>query len=332
MNHIITGGSPEYIGRQTGSSVIFQKELFPAITISQKRHDFAIACWEILRQTAPALQAEIKGFAEGLKIPLESAVDFLLPMYSFSYDHACSCFAFAEQDRVIFGRNSDFDPAIKEMSSAFLIRPQAGYRFLGHSTAWIEMEDGVNEQGLAVGLTFVYPSVIKPGLNAGLLVRYLLEHCADTESALKTLKELPIASSQTLTLADCSGNLAVAECNCERMSIRRGGPGQPVCAANHFVSAPMLPYACTLPDQIASHKRYAAMEAAFIKETPDSLSFAMELLSGKKGYVCQTDPDRIIDTIWSVALDLTSSQGYRSEGDPSLCPFQPITDWPFKDC
>ena len=36
------------------------------------------------------------------------------------------------------------------------------------------MEDGVNEYGLATGLTFVYPKIRKAGLNAGMLVRYFL--------------------------------------------------------------------------------------------------------------------------------------------------------------
>ena len=37
------------------------------------------------------------------------------------------------------------------------------------------MEDGINEHGLAIGLTFVYPKIRGAGFNAGMLVRYLLE-------------------------------------------------------------------------------------------------------------------------------------------------------------
>lgn len=56
------------------------------------------------------------------------------------------------------------------------------------------MEDGINEYGLAVGLTFIYPTVIKPGFNAGMLVRYLLEKCKTTNEALDLLKCISIAS------------------------------------------------------------------------------------------------------------------------------------------
>lgn len=56
------------------------------------------------------------------------------------------------------------------------------------------MDDGVNEYGLAVGLTFVYPKVRKYGFNAGMLVRYILEKCQTTQEALSFLKSVPIAS------------------------------------------------------------------------------------------------------------------------------------------
>lgn len=55
------------------------------------------------------------------------------------------------------------------------------------------------------------------GLNAGMLVRYLLEKCKTTNEALAVLKSIPIASQQTLTIADREGNIVVVECNCEEM-------------------------------------------------------------------------------------------------------------------
>ena len=69
------------------------------------------------------------------------------------------------------------------------------------------MEDGVNEYGLAVGLTFIYPQDIIPGFNAGMLVRYLLEKCKTVKEAISFLKEVPIASNQTITLSDSIGDI-----------------------------------------------------------------------------------------------------------------------------
>ena len=81
------------------------------------------------------------------------------------------------------------------------------------------MEDGVNEYGLATGLTFVYPKIRKAGLNAGMLVRYFLEKCRTVEEVLEKIKNLPIASAQTITLADKTGAMAVIECNSEKVKI-----------------------------------------------------------------------------------------------------------------
>ncbi len=60
----------------------------------------------------------------------------------------------------------------------------------------------MNEAGLAVGLTMVYPTIVAPGLNAGVLVRCLLERCATIEEALRFLTTVPIASQQTIMMAD----------------------------------------------------------------------------------------------------------------------------------
>ena len=51
--------------------------------------------------------------------------------------------------------------------------------------------------GLAVGLTSAYPNQCKPGFNAGMIVRYLLEKCRNVSEAVSCLYQLPIASAQT---------------------------------------------------------------------------------------------------------------------------------------
>lgn len=83
-------------------------------------------------------------------------------------------------------------------------------------TAFVQMEDGINEHGLAIGLTFVYPKIRGVGFNAGMLVRYLLEKCKNTKEAIKHLKMLPIASQQVLIIADSYGDIASVECNNEK--------------------------------------------------------------------------------------------------------------------
>ena len=91
----------------------------------------------------------------------------------------------------------------------------------------------MNEHGFAAGLTAVAPSHIRPGLNAGMLLRLMLETCRTVDEALTLLHSVPVASAQTLTLADAGGAIALVECSCRRMEILRPAPHQPfVCAPN----------------------------------------------------------------------------------------------------
>lgn len=103
--------------------------------------------------------------------------------------------------------------------------------------------DTINEFGLAIALTFIYPTITRSGFNAGMLVRYLLEKCKTVDEFIYALNKLPIASQQTLTIADKKGNIAVIECNCEHIEvILPNEAGFFVTVANEFTSDKMKPY------------------------------------------------------------------------------------------
>ncbi len=198
------------------------------------------------------------------------------------------------------------------------------YAFNGNTTAFIEMEDGINEYGLAVGLTFIYPTVIKPGFNAGMLVRYLLEKCKTTNEALAVLKSIPIASQQTLTIADREGNIVVVECNCEEMEIIRSSNDEGfVVAANEFVSDKMKPYNNYEVDSWKAEERYSVVYNT-LKEHKGSFTFDLirDILSGKYGFMCQYDRKTDADTVWSVIYDIKNNEICRVEGNPKRKPFK----------
>lgn len=134
-------------------------------------------------------------------------------MYCFEFSNHCTCFAFQDNNHIIFGRNSNFLVELEKLYMNCLYRLDNVYAFNGNTAAFVQMEDGVNEYGLAVGLTFVYPKVRKYGFNAGMLVRYILEKCQTTQEALSFLKSVPIASQQTITIIDALKDMAVVECN-----------------------------------------------------------------------------------------------------------------------
>src|SRR5699024_12317857 len=94
-----------------------------------------------------------------------------------------------------------------------IYRPTDGaYSFTGNTTSFLQMEDGVNEYGLAVGLTSVYPAVRKPGFNAGLLTSYFLEKCRTVPEAMAALERLPDGSAHTITLTKPDSQLSADVC------------------------------------------------------------------------------------------------------------------------
>ena len=194
------------------------------------------------------------------------------------------------------------------------------YSFNGNTTAFVEIEDGVNEYGLAVGLTFIPLKHVKAGFNVGILTRYLLEKCKTVDEAIKCIKKLPIASGGTLTIADSSGNMAVVELSADEIEIISPKDNF-VCAANIFTSDKMRKYNMPDFDNWHAKERYDTMNTA-LSHNKHSISFAEKLLSGKYGFMCQYNRKKNADTVWSVIYDLVGKKIYRVEGNPGRKAFK----------
>lgn len=322
-------GNHYQIGQQWGSLLresgvkILEHIPFP---ITRERVKYAQACLPAYRQYDPALLEELEGLAAGQDCDVKLLQTVLFSMYAIPPACHCSCFAVIDGNEILFGRNSDFLPTLEEHNTNVVVhQTDGGYSFTGNTTSFLQIEDGVNQRGLAVGLTSVNPTEIKPGFNAGLLVRYLLETCGTVSEALETLKALPIGSAQTLTLADAKGHLALVECDAERIEMT--GPNDPenpyVCATNVF----HLPQVCkgnrSSGDDWFAERRYQTMVAALKrKDLRKDLAFAQDLLSGRYGFLCQYDRSTGKDTVWSVVYDLKRHKIYRSESNPSRSSYQ----------
>ncbi|MCM1047852.1 MAG: C45 family autoproteolytic acyltransferase/hydrolase [Clostridiales bacterium] len=287
--------------------------------ITEERKLFADKCLPIYEKYYPEILDEIRGLADGQKDSYEDFYTFLLSMYCFTYNNHCTCFAFKDKDISFFGRNSDFLVALEKLYDNCLYKLNGVYSFNGNTTAFIEMEDGINEHGLAVGLTFIYPKMIGAGFNSGMLVRYLLEKCKTVNEAIKSLNTLPIASQQTLTVMDSFGDCAVIECNCAHIeAIKPTEHDNFIVATNSFVSPKMIKYNHHNPDNWHSDERYSVACNA-LRENKNHFSFelAKDILSGKYGFMCQYERSKGTDTVWSVIYDTRNKKIFRVEGNPA---------------
>lgn len=301
--------------------------------ITPERMDYSRSCLPVYQKYYPEILEEIRGLADAQHCDTGILQAVLLSMYAIPPACCCSCFAVTDGNTILLGRNSDFLTDLEKLNMNAIYRLSDGaYAFTGNTTAFVEIEDGINEYGLAIGLTSVFPVVRKPGFNAGLLLRYLLEKCRTVPEAISCIEKLPIGSAQTLTLADSGGKIAVVECCAERTEISCTGF---VCATNRFHLPQMEPY--NLPDTAKSDLsqmktksgnlseiddwfaqiRYETLQSALTdKASVPGLSFARGLLSGEYGFLCQYDRSTGKDTVWSVIYDPKHRRIYRCEKNP----------------
>ncbi|CDZ74722.1 Choloylglycine hydrolase family protein [Peptoniphilus sp. ING2-D1G] len=282
--------------------------------ISAAKVEYSKKAYSIYNKYYPEIIEEIRGFADGLRIEFESVFAFLASMYVFTNNTYCSCIGISNSKGIFLARNSDFDRSIKNLTDSAFYRLDDNYSFIGNTTAMIQMEDGINEKGLACGLTFVYPTVKSVGFNAGFLIRYILEKCSTVEEARTFLENVKIGSSQNIIVVDKSGQILLAELNSNDKYFKQVQDGA-LYRTNHFVSDKMIKYQTDLNDDIQSHNRFNTL--ASTDYNLYGINEIKLLLNGTKGFICQYDRNQQFDTIWSSIYDLKEGKIYRCEGNPS---------------
>lgn len=296
--------------------------------IDHKRIKYGIACRNEINKYYPEVVEEIKGLAKGNGCDFDFLCAMILTMYSYDCNNHCSCFAYHDDNRTVFGRNSDFLVSIEKLYMNVIYSLDGVYSFTGNTTAFIEIEDGVNEYGFACGLTFIPVRKIGIGYNVGILIRYLLEKCKTVNDALEEINKLPIASGGTLTMADTSGNIATIELATKDINVIHP-KNHNVFATNIFISDKMKKLNIQEFDNWKAETRYQTMKDFFncYKPTIDSCK---KLLGGEYGFMCQYDRKKNADTVWSVIYDLTEKRIYRVEGNPRRKSFKEDFRFMFK--
>jgi len=100
-------------------------------------------------------------------------------------------------------RNYDYSP--QAFDGVILRSAWRGRAVMGMSDCLIGLVDGMNEQGLAVSLTFGGRRVVGDGFGVPLVLRYLLETCGTAKEAGKALARLPVHMAYNVTALDAQG-------------------------------------------------------------------------------------------------------------------------------
>ena len=343
MEHFSFEGGHYEMGVRRGRIFRNNKVTFP-LHLDTFQREHGEKSEKILRDIFPEVCEEIRGVSEGAGVSYRELASWLLCMGCCMYNleenipveiRGCTAFACSKDGAVIYGRNNDLPPCLRDGCKSEVYAPRGRNRFQITTSSFINGEEGLNEHGLAVAMTFVMtrPEKIRPGLNACFLVRYLLEKADHAEGAVRMLMGLPVSSNCNILIADKSGEMAVAECTPFTKRIRKAidfGKNRIVCTVNSFTSDEMKPFDASGGNDYDSGKRYrTVMDSFFSHRNGDLIEMAERLLRGEYGFMCQYDDIPDFETVWSSVYDLSSLRIYRAEGDPRKKKF--LTDDRLRD-
>ncbi len=147
---------------------------------------------------------------------------------------ACSQGVWTREGGPLLVRNYDYAPS--RLEGVFLHSAFLGRRVMGMSDCLWGLLDGMNEDGLAVSLTFGGRRVLGDGFGIPLVLRYILETCSTSREAKGVLGRVPLNLAHNVTVVDAGGDVVTAYLSPDREPVFSRSPA----ATNHqgFVDWP----------------------------------------------------------------------------------------------
>ena len=238
----------------------------------QERSSYA-GCLRAVRTHVPELVSAYEGLVE-LVGGGDLEARFLSLWDPPPFLAACSLAAWTRDGNPSLLRSYDYAPALCE--TTLLTTTISTRRTMAMSDCLWGALDGVNEDGLAVALAFGGRRAVGRGFAVTLLLRYMLEQCADVPQALEAVAAVPVNLSYNIALVDASGQAALVRvapdrapivehggvCSGKKLVVRRGIPAtfasrfdrakNDAMAAMSHVSSCVKPAACSAAKSASS--------------------------------------------------------------------------------
>jgi predicted choloylglycine hydrolase len=155
-------------------------------------------CIKQLKQHMPELVPTYQRLTE-LAGGSDSAARFLSMYCPPPYLSGCTQAVWTGEEPVLV-RNYDYSP--KRLEGTVLKTRWNDQTVIAMIDASWGVLDGMNESGLAVSLAFGGRVEVGKGFGIPIILRYILEFCHDTDSAIAVLKRVPTHMSYNITLID----------------------------------------------------------------------------------------------------------------------------------
>ncbi len=131
------------------------------------------------------------------------AARFLTGFQPPPYLSACSSAVLSGKE-IRLVRNYDYHPSLIE--GTLLLSAWNGKKVIAMSDCLIGALDGMNEDGLAISLTFGGRKVVGKGFGIPFILRYVLEFCSNVQEAVDALTRIPSHMSYNVTVVDRNGS------------------------------------------------------------------------------------------------------------------------------
>ncbi len=212
--------------------------------ISESKREFVIECSRAVEKHAPGLLDEIEAASNTAGWKFDS---LLADALAYDYHGQCTVLAVSHEETAgglpLFGRNHDWLMSILPYSIILDSNPTGFMRSLQFIETPGISAGGINEAGLALGVTLVVRNTItpRPGIAANVAARWILDHFAATGEAVGYLQAIPHISGYTTLIADAEGTMARVEVSPDKVVIGAPEDGL-ILATTHYLCEEMQEY------------------------------------------------------------------------------------------
>ena len=312
------------MGRQYGE--IMKQEGFNLSEPSNSKLILAQESEDEVRKYFPEILDEMHGFADATGVKYYKIMTLVLTV---GVVPSCTCFAAmgraTKDGKSVFGRNYDMFYWLKKSAETYTTYPEGANASIGNTDTLIGREDGINDHGLAVGLAAVNAEGRKPGFIFPLVVRLLLDKCADVDEAIKLATRIPHLKSMTYLLADKSGRMAVLEVTIDKIQVRQ--PSNDYIIITNQFQDPQMQELETLNERPTdSPQRYNGVNRLLSLNLGSiDLEFAKEVLRNHENLICSHIEFIKLGTLWSLVASLGDKTAWIADGHPCKTEYQLFT-------
>ena len=191
----------------------------------EREVEFALRCFESLRDVYPPMVREVEGMLDASELPRAS---FLVEYFARHVPMgACTGVAVlpaaTRDSNTIIGRNYDWVASDRQWCQAWYSKPDHCHAVLSYTHHWAGSPDGVNDHGLFISL-FSLGRGRPPrghGLQWNLLIDLVLYTCTSVEEAVGLLTGVPHLRAFSYLIADAEGNAALVEALPDPITVRQ---------------------------------------------------------------------------------------------------------------